>query len=268
MEKLGGQPIDVERSLLQPDDVVVVPEIGIIITLPPTSVGWVGQLQYAPSSWMNLESGTDRGVAGFYSANFGPVPFAIGKPPQRDYDIVKVFSRLQFNWQLTNPRAVQAGDVPSFSNTSDSIKGNLNFPVNSEEMTQVQLAVRYENEGKIEEAIQHYRQALAVDSNNPAALNNLAGILATASRPELRNGEEAVQLATKAVELTDCRMPLIIDTLAAAYAETGQFSKAVEMAQIARALAFVTGQNEIAAKNAKLLTLYSSGKAVGATPVP
>jgi Flp pilus assembly protein TadD len=135
-------------------------------------------------------------------------------------------------------------------------------------MTQVQLAVRYEKEGKAEEAIQHYRQALAVDSNNPAALNNLAGILATASRLELRNGEEAVQLATQAVELTDGRVPLFIGTLAAAYAETGQFSKAVEMARIARALAFVTGQNEIAAKNAKWLTLYSSGKAVGATPVP
>ena len=135
-------------------------------------------------------------------------------------------------------------------------------------MTQVQLAVRYENEGKIEEAIQHYRIALDVDSNNPVVLNNLAWMLATASRSELRNGEEAVQLATKAVELTDRRIPLFIGTLAAAYAEAGEFSNAVEMAQTARALAWITSQKEIAAKNEKLLSLYSSGKTVDATSAP
>ena len=37
------------------------------------------------------------------------------------------------------------------------------------------------------------------------------------------------------------------------------------MAQTAHALAWVTGQSEIAANNLKLLTLYSSGKTVDAT---
>ena len=41
MEKLGGLPIDVERSLLQPGDTVVVPEIGAFFPLPPGSVGWL-----------------------------------------------------------------------------------------------------------------------------------------------------------------------------------------------------------------------------------
>jgi len=34
MEKLGGQPMDVERSLLQPGDVVVVPWIGSRVPFP------------------------------------------------------------------------------------------------------------------------------------------------------------------------------------------------------------------------------------------
>jgi len=73
-------------------------------------------------------------------------------------------------------------------------------------------------------------------------LNDLALILATASKPELRNGEEAARLATKAVKLTDSRLPNFIETLAAAYAEAGQSSKATEAANAAHVLALLTGQ--------------------------
>jgi tetratricopeptide (TPR) repeat protein len=100
---------------------------------------------------------------------------------------------------------------------------------------------------------------LDLDSNNPVVLNNLAWILATAGNPALRNGQEAVQLSTRAVELTENRLPIFIGTLAAAYAEAGQFPKAVEMANAARRLALVTGQQEIVAKNARLMHLYSAG---------
>ena len=122
MEKLGGQPIDVERSLLQPGDVVVVPEFGTYITLPPGSVGWIEDLEFSPFSWMNLMGGTTNGAAGFYGANWGPVPFTFGKLPPQDYDLVRVFSRVQFNTQPANPQDVQAGNVPSFTNISYSIK--------------------------------------------------------------------------------------------------------------------------------------------------
>jgi len=268
MEKLGGQPIDVERSLLQPGDVVVVPESGTFTSLPPGSVGWVEQLGCTPSSWMNLMGGTTNGLAGFYGANWGPVPFNFGKLPSQYYDLVRVFSRVQFDTKPANPREVQAGNLPSFTTISTSIKGDSSIPVNSEAMTRIQLATRFENEGKIEEAIQYYRQALNMDSNNPVVLNDLAWILAATSRPELRNGEEAVHLAARAVVLTQSRLPIVIGTLAAAYAQAGQFPQACEMAQTARALAWVTGQSEIAANNLKLLSLYSSGKTVDATYAP
>jgi 4-amino-4-deoxy-L-arabinose transferase-like glycosyltransferase len=268
MEKLGGQPIDVERSLLQPGDAVVVPEIGTFFPLPLGSVGWIEGFQCAPFSWMNLLGGTTSGVAGFYGANWGPVPFDFGKPPSQWYYIVKVFSQVQWNSKPTNLQDIQAGDVPDFPNLSFSMQKIPDFPLNSEAVTQVQLAIRYENEGKIEEAIQHYRNALDVDSNNPVIMNNLAWMLATTSKTELRNGEEAVRLAIKAAELSDWRQPFFIGTLAAAYAQAGQFPLACKMASIARNLAFVTGQKEIAASNEKLLSLYSSGKMVDATHVP
>jgi tetratricopeptide (TPR) repeat protein len=271
MEKLGGQPIDVERSLLQPGDVVVVPELGILIPLPPGSVGWVEQLGCAPSSWMNLMGGTTNGLAGFagfYGANWGPVPFNFGKLPSQYYDLVRVFSRVQFDTKPANPREVQAGDVPSYSGISFSAEDKERFPWKQEAIKQDQLVSQLETDGKVEKTIQHYREALNVDSNNPIVLNNLAWILAANSRPELRNGEEAVPLAARAVELTEYRLPIVIGTLAAAHAQAGQFSQACEMAQIARALAWITGQKEIAANNLKLLSLYSSGKTVDATYAP
>ena len=65
MEKLGGLPIDVERSLLQPGDTVVVPEIGAYNTLPAGSVGWLEYFGFSPFSWMNLMDTSKSGAAGF-----------------------------------------------------------------------------------------------------------------------------------------------------------------------------------------------------------
>jgi hypothetical protein len=107
-----------------------------------------------------------------------------------------------------------------------------------------------------------------VDSNNPVVLNNLAWILVTTAKPELRNGEEALQLATRAVELTDRRLPRFIVTLAAAYAETGQFSKAAQIAQAARILAILANQPDDAAQIDKLSNLYAARRTVEATNAP
>jgi tetratricopeptide (TPR) repeat protein len=268
MEKLDGRPIDVERSLLLPGDTVVVAEIGANTTFPPGSVGWVEHLQFETTSWLNLMGGTKSGKAGFYGANFGPVPFTVGKPPVQVYFVLKEFSQVQWDSKPTNPQEVQAGGVPSYSGFSFQEENALTFTNNLDVMNQVRLATQLETEGKTEAAIQQYNIALGRDSNNPVVLNNLAWLLATARNPEFRNGEEAVQLATRAVQLTDCREPHIIGTLAAAYAESGQFQQAFQIALTAHALANMTNQKEVAETNEKLLRLYSSGKSVDATFAP
>ncbi|MGB7749812.1 MAG: hypothetical protein WBN75_21290, partial [Verrucomicrobiia bacterium] len=268
MEKFGGLPIDVERSLLQPGDVVVVPWIGSRTPLPAGSVGWIEGLVFSPFSWMNLMGASKNEAAGFYSASSGPVPFAIGKLPHQDYFVVKVFSRLQFNTQPANPQEVQAGDVPSFPGISFAGEDKELFQWKPEVIKQAQPASQLEANGEVEAAIQSYREALNVDSNNPVVLNNLAWILATADKPELRNGKEAVWLATRAIELTDRRLPRFIATLAAAYAETGQFSKAAQIAQTARIFAILANQPDEAARIDKLSSRFAAGKAVEATQAP
>ena len=65
--------------------------------------------------------------------------------------------------------------------------------------------------------------------------NSLAWILATSQNPAIRDGSNAMVFAEKAVAATIAN-PQHLDTLAAAYAEAGQFEKAVSTQQEAIAL--------------------------------
>ncbi|WP_197530359.1 tetratricopeptide repeat protein [Bythopirellula polymerisocia] len=87
------------------------------------------------------------------------------------------------------------------------------------------------NIGNHAEAIEDFEKALKVDPEDAALLNNLAWVLATSPEAEVRNGDRAVELATKACELTEYQMPHILSTLAAAFAESGNFDTAVEWSQ-------------------------------------
>ena len=73
-------------------------------------------------------------------------------------------------------------------------------------------------------------------------LNDTAWILATNPNASVRDGAEAVELAQRAVKLSDGREPAILDTLAAACAEVGRFSEALQIAN--RAIDLATQQNK------------------------
>ena len=82
--------------------------------------------------------------------------------------------------------------------------------------------------GKRAEAIADFEKAAAQQPKGKDVLNNLAWLLATAPEDKLRDGKRAVTLATQACELTDYKEAYILSTLAAAYAETGDFDNAVK----------------------------------------
>ena len=84
------------------------------------------------------------------------------------------------------------------------------------------------------EAVKWYRRA--AEQNLPNGLNGLAWILATSASPAIRDGSNAVVYAEKSVAATNRKIPWNLGTLAAAYAETGQFEKAVRAQQEAIAL--------------------------------
>jgi tetratricopeptide (TPR) repeat protein len=123
-----------------------------------------------------------------------------------------------------------------------------------------QLGAGLAAEGKLEQAIQQYREALRLQPDVPEVLNNLAWLLATANDAQLRNGAEAVRSAKRACELTQYQQVMMVGTLAAAYAEDGRLEEARNMAQKAIALAEASGQTELSARNRELLRLYEAGQ--------
>jgi tetratricopeptide (TPR) repeat protein len=111
---------------------------------------------------------------------------------------------------------------------------------------------------KFAEAIPLLQQLLRADPNSVDALSRLAWIRATHEDARLRDGAEAVRLATRACELTNHQNPQSLSSLAAAYAETGRFDEAVQTAQNALALARASGQSGVAAVLQSLLPLFQA----------
>jgi protein O-mannosyl-transferase len=122
------------------------------------------------------------------------------------------------------------------------------------------LALIYQSRRQMRQAVDRFHLALKAQPDWPESLNNLAWILAVNPDAAVRNGSEAVDLAERACKLTDYKEPLLVGTLAAAYAEAGRFSDAVRSAEKARALAAAAGQQAIAQKNQELLALYRAGR--------
>ena len=99
------------------------------------------------------------------------------------------------------------------------------------------LANALRKKGQYANAIAHYEAALRIDPRSVLTLNNLGWLLSTCADPSVRNGARAVEVAARADLLSGGEDPLILHTLAAAYAENGQFAQAIETAERALPLA-------------------------------
>ena len=124
----------------------------------------------------------------------------------------------------------------------------------------VQLGMMLSSANRTAEAIEQYEQALRLNPESAQALNNLAWIYATAPEEKFRYASEAARLAELACELTGWREPVLLGTLAAAYAESEDFPKAVRLAQQAIDMSLAAGLDQVAAMNKKLIELYREGK--------
>jgi tetratricopeptide (TPR) repeat protein len=86
----------------------------------------------------------------------------------------------------------------------------------------------YKQRREFDRAIQEFTQLTQLDPQNPLVHMTLARMLATTSEPQYRNGKWAVHEAGRACELTRWRDSDCLDTLAAAYAEVGDFNAAIK----------------------------------------
>ncbi len=104
-----------------------------------------------------------------------------------------------------------------------------------------------------------FRDAANTNPNSALNLNALAWHLCTAPDPNARDGRRAVEIALKACELTDYKNGGYVDTLAAAYAEAGDFARAVEWQEKALKTGDIPIKDVAAAK--KRLDLFKEKKA-------
>ena len=114
--------------------------------------------------------------------------------------------------------------------------------------------------GRPHEALLQFQQAVELAPADPRIKNNLAWFLATSADASLRDGNKAAELAAQANQLTGGQNPVFLRTLAAALAETGQCSEAVDIAQRALLLAGAQSRTGLPAQLQADIKLYQTGK--------
>ena len=82
--------------------------------------------------------------------------------------------------------------------------------------------------GQYKEAIADFDKAIELEPKYALAFQNKAWLLATCPDEKIRDGKRAIEAAMKAGELREWKAVTDVKSLAAAYAEVGDFEKAVE----------------------------------------
>ena len=123
------------------------------------------------------------------------------------------------------------------------------------------LGIALAQTSRVREAIAQYEQALRIKPDFADADNNLAWLLATRETEDGGDPVRALALSQRLCELTRNRPATYLDTLAAAYAATGQFSNAVATARQAIDLARAAQQPQVVREIQMRLELYRKGQA-------
>jgi len=111
--------------------------------------------------------------------------------------------------------------------------------------------------GRIDEAAFYLRNSLLLEPQCTSSLTAMAQILSTHTDPNHCDPNKAVELATKAAQLTNYQNPVVLETLSTAYAATGDIKEANETAQAALALAEKLKAEKLAEYLRKKLAVYN-----------
>jgi tetratricopeptide (TPR) repeat protein len=119
--------------------------------------------------------------------------------------------------------------LDKFAKVSDSFDQAKVDPLEPVRATAPKIFAQYcFSRGQFAKAIRICREAINSNPKDDSGYNLLAWIEATCPDSSVRDGKEAVSFATKACELTDWKESSLVDTLAAAYAESGDFQRAIQ----------------------------------------
>ena len=132
--------------------------------------------------------------------------------------------------------------------------------INPKDSTAYQYrAAAYQNRHQYDLAFADLTRAVEASPDDSAAQNALAWMMSTCPDQKFRNGKEALTHANKACDLSSWQKGDFIDSLAAAYAESGDFPQAIMWQQRALTLMKLDSAEQ-QQDSAKRLELYKAKK--------
>ncbi|MBU0677574.1 MAG: tetratricopeptide repeat protein [Verrucomicrobia bacterium] len=126
--------------------------------------------------------------------------------------------------------------------------------------SRINLANILAKSGEQRKAVAQYREVLKLNPDTVLALNPLAWLLAVSEDTQIRDPAEAVQLATRAVDLDKTDNPLYVSTLAAAYAARGDYETAASLTRTQLARLKTGAPANLQAELRRRLMLYSANQ--------
>jgi tetratricopeptide (TPR) repeat protein len=121
------------------------------------------------------------------------------------------------------------------------------------------LAVALLEQGGVAEAVREWRETLRLHPDRLGTQISLAWILSTSPESAVRDGSSALDLAQRAFRAAAGRNLMVFRVLAAAYAETGRFPAAIQVAEEGTQRADAQGESSIAHLLQGDLALYHQG---------
>jgi tetratricopeptide (TPR) repeat protein len=134
-------------------------------------------------------------------------------------------------WWLQAARAVAASNLNRPNDTIEAV--NAAIQNNGGDANRLNLAQLYtlranafSRLGRKSDALNDFQSAIKLSKTDPMCRAGAAWLYATTSDARIRNGASALALATEAAKLTQWKDDTVLDVLAAAYAEAGDFKSA------------------------------------------
>ncbi len=121
------------------------------------------------------------------------------------------------------------------------------------------LGSALEATGNPDEALEHLLSSVRIEPDWVVPLRTAAWLLATHPDPDRRDADEAIRLAEHAAELTHRRDPTVLEALAAAHAEKGEFGRAIEIANAALSAASGPAARQVALRIRGQIERYRQG---------
>ena len=186
---------------------------------------------------------------------------ALGKQKKYDEAIEHLAKVLQLNPMYPEAHNKIGFALQLAGRPDEAIKYlNEGLKINKGQETYANLGSAYIQAGKYDLAIANLTKAIELKPDNIEVLNKLAWLFGAVDNTSIHNAQKAVEFAQQGCELTGYKDPMLLDTLAVAYAAAGRFDEAKATAEKALSIAKETGRENLAGEIQNRIKLYEAGQ--------